>query len=263
MSRRDLAPAVWAGTLSALFLCAAAAAGLTLLGVALEDPGEAIFEGLTMLLAAGIMTWMVFWMARQSRNTRAALESGLQQASQSGKRGLFFLAFIAVLREGVEMALFLTAAIFASNTRQALPGALLGLGSAVLLGAAVFATSLRLDLRKFFLVTGTLLVLFAAGLVARGVGELVEVGWLPALREQLWNLGGWVSGDSLLGQILGTLLGYAPSPSLMQVLTYTAFLGAVATGLGVSRMKRKREISISPQPGWERGKVGGTTGQDH
>jgi high-affinity iron transporter len=231
MHRRDLAASVWAGTLSALLVSTLAAILLTRLGMELKDPAEAIFEGITMLFAAGILTWMIFWMSRQSRNIKADLESGVQQASRTGKRGLFFLAFIAVLREGVELALFLTAAVFASNTHQTLLGALLGLGTAILLGATIFATSLRLDLRRFFQVTGFLLILFAAGLAARGVGELVEVGWIPALVAHVWDLGGLVSADSILGQTLGALFGYTPDPSLMQVLAYAGYFGAVLLGL--------------------------------
>jgi high-affinity iron transporter len=234
---QNLAPAVWAGTLSALLVCVAAAVGLNALGLSLEDPGEAIFEGLTMLLAAGILTWMIFWMARQSRNIKADLESGVRQASRTGRRGLFALAFVAVLREGVELALFLTAASLASDARQTLTGAFLGLGTAALLGGTLFATTVRLDLRRFFQVTGVLLILFAAGLVARGVGELVEVGWIPALVGHVWDLGRLVSEDSAFGQVLGALFGYGASPSLAQVLAYAAYFGAVLLGLGAASRK--------------------------
>ncbi len=81
----------------------------------MKDPAEAIFEGITMLLAAGILTWMIFWMSQRARNMKAELESSVQRASQAGKWSLFGLAFIAVLREGVELALFLTAATFSSS----------------------------------------------------------------------------------------------------------------------------------------------------
>jgi high-affinity iron transporter len=247
MHRRDLAASVWAGTLSALLVSTLAAILLTRLGMELKDPAEAIFEGITMLFAAGILTWMIFWMSRQSRNIKADLESGVQQASRTGKRGLFFLAFIAVLREGVELALFLTAAVFASNTQQTLLGALLGLGTSILLGATIFATSLRLDLRRFFQVTGFLLILFAAGLAARGVGELVEVGWIPALVARVWDLGGLVSADSILGQTLGALFGYTPDPSLMQVLAYVAYFVTVLLGLWAGGRKRSAEPgAVSP-----------------
>jgi len=242
MQRRELILPVWLGALSAALVSLGAAVVLTSLGLSLQDPAEAIFEGLTMLLAAGLLTWMLFWMARQSRHIKSRLEAGVQRASRSGWGSLFGLAFMAVLREGLELALFLTATALASDARQAVLGAFLGLGTAVLLGATVFVTTVRLDLGSFFRVTGVLLVLFAAGLVGRGVGELVEVGWLPALVRQVWDLGGLLGSESFVGQALGALFGYSPAPSLMQVLIYLAYFGAVLLGLW---MDGRRKVTAS------------------
>ncbi len=247
MRRRDLASAIWAGTGSATLLSLLTAILLTRLGLELKDPGEAIFEGITMLLAAGILTWMIFWMSQRSRTMKAELESSVLQASQAGKWSMFGLAFIAVLREGVELALFLTAATFSSSTPQTILGGLLGLGTAILLGWSFFATTVRLDLRRFFQVTGFLLLLFAAGLVGRSVEELVLVGWVPALIEHVWDLGGILSGESVLGQTLGALFGYSASPSLMQVLVYATYFGSVLVGL-LTIGRRRRANSIAPTP---------------
>ena len=203
-----------------------------------------------MLLAAGILTWMIFWMSQRSRNMKADLESSVQRASQTGKWSLFGLAFIAVLREGVELALFLTAATFSSSTPETILGGLLGLGTAILLGWSFFATTVRLDLRRFFQVTGFLLLLFAAGLVGRGAGELILAGWIPALIGHVWDLGGMVSEGSVLGQTLGALFGYSASPSLMQVLVYAAYFGTVLVGLRTAgRRQRTRPVAASPLGG--------------
>ncbi len=231
MRRQDLSPAVWVGTVSALAVCMAAAFGLNALGLSLEGSAEAVFEGFTMLIAAGVLTWMIFWMARQARYIKGNLESGVQRASRTGKRGLFLLAFIAVLREGVELALFLTASAFASDTYQTLLGALLGLGTAILLGATVFATSVRLDLRRFFQVTGFLLVLFAAGLVAHGVHEFNEVGWIPPVIEHIWDVNAVLDEKSIIGELLKALFGYNGNPSLTEILAYAAYFLAVFFGL--------------------------------
>jgi high-affinity iron transporter len=231
MQRSDSASAIWIGVAAAVVVSGAAAVALTMLGYELKDPAEAIFEGLTMLLAAGILTWMIFWMSHQSRTMKADLESGVEKAVGGGRRALFALAFIAVLREGVELALFLTAATFSSNAHQTFIGGILGLGAAVLLGWLLFAASVRINLRQFFTVTGILLIFFAAGLVGRGVGELVEMGWLPAFIAHVWDLGNVVSDISTLGQTLGALFGYSASPSLMQVLAYLGYFVAVLLGL--------------------------------
>lgn len=234
LHRNDLVIPVWIGAGSAAVLSLLAAILLTQLGLVFEGPTEVVFEGLTMLLAAGILTWMIFWMARQSRRLKADLESGVQQASRNGKRGLFFLAFIAILREGVELALFLTASVISSNTSQTIFGALLGLGTAILLGLSLFATTIRLDLRRFFQVTGFLLILFAAGLLAHSVHEFNEVGWIPAVIEHVWNLNPIVDENSPFGQILKSLLGYNGNPSLTEVLAYFGYFGIILGGMRVT-----------------------------
>ncbi len=247
MHRPDLKSSIWAGTGSAAILSLFTAILLTRLGLELKDPGEGIFEGITMLLAAGILTWMIFWMSRRSQNMKADLESSVLRASQGGKWSLFGLAFIAVLREGVELALFLTAATFSSSTPETILGGLLGLGTAILLGWSFFATTVRLDLRRFFKITGLLLLLFAAGLVGRAAGELVLAGWIPALVGHIWDLGSVLSEASVLGQTLGALFGYSASPSLMQVLAYTAYFGTVLVGL-LTAGRRKQTVPASNPP---------------
>ncbi len=110
------------------------------------------------------------------------------------------LAFLAVFREGIELALFLTAATFASDAQQTLFGAILGLFAAVVLGWLMFATTIRLNLRRFFLITGALLILFSAGLVARSVHEFNEVGWIPPVIEHVWDTSFLVSESSTGGR---------------------------------------------------------------
>jgi high-affinity iron transporter len=207
--RNDLAPAVWFGTLSAVAVSILAAVLLTSFGMSLEEKAEQIFEGVTMLIAAGILTWMIFWMGKQARFLKGELEAGVNKAAAvAGKRAVFWLAFMAVVREGVELAIFVTAAFFAGdqsqvtgNIIQTLAGTILGLGTAALLGWTLFATAVRLDLRRFFQVTGILLILFAAGLVAHGVHEFNEVGWIPAIVEHVWDVNTILDETSLTEMI--------------------------------------------------------------
>ena len=234
--RKDLAPAVWFGTLSAVIISILTAIILTSFGMSLEERAEQIFEGVTMLIAAGILTWMIFWMGKQARFLKSELEDGVNKAAAStGKRAVFWLAFMAVVREGVELAIFITAAFFAgsqaetsTNLIQILAGTILGLGTAVLLGYTIFATALRLDLRRFFQVTGILLILFAAGLVAHGVHEFNEVGWIPGVVEHVWDVNMILDENSIAGQLLKTLFGYNGNPSLTEMIAYFVYIVVVA-----------------------------------
>jgi high-affinity iron transporter len=232
VSRPDLAPAVWRGATSALLASLIAGVALTAFGLSLDGAAEQIFEGVAMLLAAGVLTWMIFWMNAQARHFREGLETDVRRAAMTAGHGaLFSLAFLAVVREGIELALFLTAATFASGAQDTIIGGLLGLAAATFLGWSVFASAMRLDVRRFFQVTGVLLLLFAAGLVGHGVHEFNEVGWVPAVIDHLWDLTPVLAEDSVAGMILKALLGYNANPALTEALAYLAYAGAVLLGL--------------------------------
>lgn len=234
--RDDLSPAVWFGTGSAVVVSILAAVVLTLFGMSLEGAAEEIFEGLTMLLAAGILTWMIFWMGKQARFLKGELEAGVSKAvASTGRRAVFWLAFVAVVREGIELAIFITAAFFVVDSGQTntnllptLAGTLLGLGTAALLGWMLFTTTTRLDLRRFFQLTGILLLLFAAGLVAHGVHEFNEAGLIPTVVEHVWDMNGILDENSFVGLILKTLFGYNGNPSLTEMLAYIVYLIGVS-----------------------------------
>jgi high-affinity iron transporter len=231
-NRKGQITVVWVGAAGAALLSLALALILTGLGASLEGRAEQIFEGVLMLTAAGVLTWMIFWMQSQARTLKTDLETGVRRAAgKSGRWALFSLAFLAVFREGLELALFLTASALASAPGPTLLGALLGLAAAALAGWALFAAILRLNLRQFFQVTSLLLILFAAGLVAHGVHELNEAGLVPALVEHVWDTNGLVHEDSTSGSILSTLFGYNGNPSLSEVLSYTTYLAVVLFAL--------------------------------
>lgn len=228
----DRQRAVWGGVALAIAVSAAAALALQAVGIAMEGQAEQIFEGTTMLLAAGILTWMIFWMQAQASRIRGHLEEGVQQAISAGTDwGLFSLAFIAVLREGLETALFLTAALFTATAAETIAGGLLGLGIAVALGGLIFLGAVRLPLAPFFRVTSVLLIVFAAGLVAYAAHEFAEAGILPVLIEHTWNTKAFLDDKSALGSLLRSLVGYNDDPSLVEVLAYLGYYIVVGWGL--------------------------------
>lgn len=230
--RDELSTVVWAGASSAALLSLALAVLLTGIGASLEGRAEQIFEGLMMLTAAVVLTWMIFWMQSQSRTIKGELESDVRRAiGKSGRWAIFSLAFLAVFREGVELALFLTATALASAPGATLVGAVLGLACAALIGWALFAATLRLNIRRFFQVTSVLLILFAAGLVAHGVHEFNEAGLIPVIVEHVWDINGLVDEDSTSGSLLRTLFGYNGNPSLSEVLAYATYLTVVLFAL--------------------------------
>ena len=178
--RRDGFAAIWAGAGIAAAISVAVGALLFAIGAELEGTAEATFEGAAMLLAAGLLTWMIFWMRKQSRGLKRELESQVEHALATGSAfALGLVAFVSVLREGIETALFLFGTVEGSNRLVASTSAAVGLAAAVGLGYLFYRGSSRLDLRRFFTVTSVLLLLFAGWLLARGLEELAEGGVIP------------------------------------------------------------------------------------
>ena len=239
LHQEELKPVVWRGVAIAVVLSFVFGLGLNYLGMEFTGRLEEVFEGLAMLLAAAILTWMILWMMRRGGEIQRDLEAKTAHATLNrGGSALFILAFIAVFREGVELALFLMAARMASDPISVLVGASFGLGGAILLGWMIFATTRRLNLRQFFQITNVLLLFFAAGLVAYGVHELNEAGWVPAVIENVWNINHIISDKSEVGLILKALFGYNGNPSLTEVLAYLSYF--IVLGTILIRNQRKR-----------------------
>ncbi len=232
IARQDRVPWAALGIAAAILASAALALIMNRVGATLETPYEQLFEGTTMLIAVGVLTWMIFWMRYQSRFMKRELEAKLQSAISTGASfSLFALAFVMVFREGLETALFLAANAFAADGASTLVGSLVGLALATAAGVAIYALAVRLNLKLFFDITSIFLVLFAAGLLAHAVGEYQEIGLLPVLTAHAWNTEAWLSNESLLGSILSSLVGYNANPSVLEVVGYVFYWIVIVLGV--------------------------------
>jgi high-affinity iron transporter len=183
-----------------------------------------------MLSAVVVLTWMIFWMRKQAMNIKRELEAKLAHAIAAGSAvGLASVVFFAVLREGWETALFLFAVSESSTPLATGVGAVAGLVVSISLGVALYMGSRRLNLRQFFTVTGILLIVFAAGLLAHATHEFQEAGLLPGTIEYVWNTNGLVSENSNTGEFLKALFGYNGDPSLLEVGVWAAYLVGALT----------------------------------
>ena len=226
--RLDLGRYVWVGV--------AAAVGLSvLLGVVLhltvgDLRGAARMRAFAAIAAsaAAVLTWMVFWMRRQSRAIKGELEHKIDDAIHSAQvaRGMMLVAFFAVLREGIETALFLIAATTTANSTDVLIGGLIGLAISIVLGLMVYRGGRRIPMRAFFRITGMIVVVFAAGLCAKTVLFLQASGDLGSVNDAVYNLTGvdWLTNRTQVGKFLGGLFGWDPRPSLEQVLAWALYI---------------------------------------
>jgi high-affinity iron transporter len=227
LGRRDRAPVVWVGTVGAVAVSVAVGGLIFLVAGELEGKAEQRFEGLISLAAVAMLTWMVFWMRRQAARIKSELQAKVDLALSGTGIGLAGLAFVMVVREGIESALFL----FGVENATGGPvgfflGAILGLASAVGVGYLIYRGSVRLNLRTFFRVTGGLILVVAAGLLAFGIHELQEAGHLALGTGQAYDLSGALSDDGGVGAVLKAIFGYHAEASVLEVTAWLTYLAA-------------------------------------
>lgn len=182
-------------------------------------------EGLAAVVAVAVLTWMLFWMRRQGRALKGELERGVDVAlTDGGTLALVALAFVAVIREGVETVLFLIP-IFSFNGTglDTVAGGVIGLVAAIGVGYAIFVVGIRVNLRRFFTVTGTILIFVAAGLVAFAIAEFGEAG-LFVNSGQAFNLNAVLPDSGPIGTVLRGLFGYRSAPTPLELIGYVAYL---------------------------------------
>jgi high-affinity iron transporter len=176
---------------------------------------------------------MTFWMHKHARTMAKDLQARSDLALSKGTRfGLGALAFQAVGREGLETMVFTLAIVFASSRQAATPvhgdlllvGAVLGLLVALAVAFCMYKMGTKLNLKKFFLILGVVLMVFAAGLLADAVENLQQLGWLPIGTHVMWNTSGAIAESSSLGDVLHSLVGYADRPTVMQGLVWLAYV---------------------------------------
>ncbi len=235
IGRLDLGRSAWAGV-------AAAATLSILIGVvvhvtigSLDGAARLRAFAVVSLAAAGVLTWMIFWMRSQSRAIKGDIEQHIDRAittaadAASGasiQRAVALVAFLAVLREGVEAALFLIAAATTADGAQVTIGALIGLAIAIALGIGVYAGGRRLPMKTFFTVSGLVIIVFAAGLVARTVLFLQGSGDLGTLADNVYDLTGqpWLTQQTEFGKFLAAMFGWDPRPSIEQVVGWLGYI---------------------------------------
>jgi high-affinity iron transporter len=233
LGRSDETGMIWSGAAAAIAVSAAVGAVIFVVGAEFEGTGEQVFEGLVSLTAVGVLTWMIFWMRRQGGRIRSSLHERVDSALVGGGAALAGLAFVVVLREGIETALFVFAAAKATAVQsggagEQLLGAVVGLATAAVIGVLLYRGAVVLNIRSFFRVTGALILVVAAGLFAFGVHELQEAGWLPLLTANAFDISSSLPDESGAGAILRALIGYQSDPTLLEVFAWTAYLVVTA-----------------------------------
>jgi len=224
--RRDALRQVWIGVGVAVAICFAVGVGLQVATTDLPQRQQEGLETVVGLLAVAMVTYMVLWMRKHSRDLKGQLEGAAAAALVQGSaRALVVMAFLAVLREGFETAVFLLATFRASgNAPASATGAVLGVAVAVALGYGIYRGGVRINLSRFFRATGVVLVVVAAGLVMTAVHTANAAGWLNVGQVQAFDLSWLIHPGTALSAVLTGVLGLQVYPVWIEVAAYLAYV---------------------------------------
>ena len=248
--RRPLLKWVWAGVAVAAVLSVGFAA-LLQFGVArLSFTHQELFEAIASIVAVTFVTWMIFWMRRMARHMGRELRGRLEDAIGVGRWAIVGVAFLAVIREGLETSiLFYAAAQGTTDSVRPLVGISLGLLTAVVLGWLLYLSALRINLTRFFTWTGALLVLVAAGMLKYGVHDLQEAGTLPGLTNTAFDISGSWPPGAWYAELLRGMVNFTPAPTVLETVAWFAYgIPVLVIFLWPSRPKRPAPSGRPAEP---------------
>ena len=224
-NRTDALRKVWLGVGAAVLLCLAVGITLQAVSASLPQREQEMLECVVAAIAVVMVSYMVLWMRKHSRDLKSDLQHATGSALARGSAGaLVVMAFLAVLREGFETAVFLLAAFqSALSPLQAAIGVILGVAVAVALGYLIYRGGVKLNLSKFFRITGVVLVLVAAGLVMSTLRAAYEAGWLTVGQQTWLDLSAIARPGSVQESLLTGMLGIRSSLPVVEVVAYLLY----------------------------------------
>jgi high-affinity iron transporter len=224
--RRDALRQVWFGTAAAVAICIGVAIVLQVISSDLPQRQQEGLETVVGVLAVGLVTYMIVFMRKHARSMKKDLQGAAASAlAQGSSRALVAMAFLAVLREGFETAVFLLATFHASgDATTSWLGAVLGIVLAAGIGYGIYKGGVKLNLARFFRITGLVLVVVAAGLVMTAFHTANEAGWLTVGQAQAFDLSWLVRPGTPVSSLLTGVLGIQPYPAWIEVIAWLAYL---------------------------------------
>ncbi len=216
---------MWAGVGTAVVLCIAVGIGLEFVTNGLPQREQEMLECVIAAVAVVMVSFMILWMKKHSRGLKAELEGATASALERGSAmAMVAMAFLAVLREGFETAVFLVAAFQSSNsTLLAVVGAFSGIVVSLFLGWLIYRGGVRFNMSRFFRITGVVLVLVAAGLVMKTFRAAHEAGWLHVGQQRAFDFSGFISPGSITESLVTGVLGIQAQPVVIEVLAYLLY----------------------------------------
>ncbi|PTT62138.1 iron uptake transporter permease EfeU [Arthrobacter sp. HMWF013] len=246
--RSHLLPKLWTGVAIAVAASVGFGALLSFGPRGLTFEAQEAIGGTLSVIAVGLVTWMVFWIARTARTLGSDLRSRVDQTSTGSGWGLAVVGAVAVGREGLETALFLWAAAQSSGSSTTpLVGALLGLATAIVLGALLHRGVLKVNLGKFFTWSGAALIIIAGGVLAYAIHDFQEAGILPGLHSLAFDVSAAVPPSSWYGTLLKGTLNFSPATTWLEAAAWLLYVPLVLW-LYFRSHRRAQPAAVTPEP---------------
>lgn len=240
-NRRRLLPHVAAGVLAAVALSVGFGALLTYTQTTLLSDGQdrELFEAITSVAAVAFVTWMIFWMRKAARTIAGELRAKLGEAVAIGSFAVVAMAFLAVVREGLETALIFFGTVQNADSDTGPLLALLGgIATAAAIGVGLYAGAVRINLTRFFTWTGALLVLVAAGIFKYGVHDFQESGVLPGIGHSAFDITGALDPSTWYGALLEGMFNITGDPTWLELVAWLAYaVPVLVIFLGAARKR--------------------------
>lgn len=244
-NQRNFISALWLGVGAGIVFSVVLAWLMQIYAASLGDKAKEIYEGIMMIVAAGLLLWMIGWMAASGRNMKAHIEKNMAMHIAGGSAaGIFFLSFTSTAREGAEMALLIHATLLSTSHIHALAG--IGIGMVIALAiAALMLRGVRLiPLQHFFTITGVFLLVLGAGLTMHGIGEFHEAGTISVLSTTIWDTSWLLADDTLVADIAKIIIGYEATPSILQILGGSAYALVAMATWKIARKPRRHTAAV-------------------
>jgi high-affinity iron transporter len=230
-SRQNYTPALWSGVGAGVLFSILLAWVMQSYAATLGDEAKELYEGIMMLTAAGLLLWMIGWMAMSGRSMKANIEKNMAAHIAGGSAaGIFLLSFTSTAREGAEMVLLIHATLLSSSNIHALAGVGIGATAAIAMAALLLRGVRLVPIHLFFTLTSIFLLVLGMGLTMHGIGELQEAGTVTWLSAQAWDTSWLLRDHTFVADIAKIVIGYESTPSILQTLGGAAYiLLAIAT----------------------------------
>ncbi len=246
---------IWAGVLAAVAMSLSFGALLASDTDLISPSGRGDIDGFLSVLAVAAVTGMIFWVRRVAGGLPGQSPKRVGGALGTGGLTLALTALLAVGREGLDASLFIwTTAQASGRTAAPLTGAVLGIAVAVVVCALLHRRAISTNGAKLFALTGVLLVVVAAGVLASGLGDLQDTGLVPGHALVAFDASAHINVDSWWATIVTGVTNLAARMTWLQVVAYVGYIAVVLAAFrpGSARGVVVEAAAIESIPWWQR-----------